>query len=266
MSRRPLFIASLFATVVLAGAHAWAQPEPSAQLLALDSAFTNGQYERVELLALHLLQDYPNLTRDEIARVNLTEGYALIMLNREAEAQRCFARALDAVPDLTLDPVQVSPKFRMVFDEVKAARPEQPVATTRPARADTSGQSTPSLFARAMWTNLILPGSGQWKMGYRLRGALLFGAEATCVTLLIINATEMRDSRANYLAETDPARIPHAYDRYNRDYQAACIAGVSAGVIYLAAQADLVRLDARQNSIALLPMTGANGISLCVRW
>lgn len=243
-----------------------AQSELSAQLLSLDSAFANGQYEQVELLSLRLLQDYPDLTPDEVARVNLTAGYALIMLNREAEARRCFARALDAVPGLALDPVQVSPKFRVVFDEVKAARPAQTEARPGPLPGDTSAQPHSSLFASAMWSNLVVPGSGQWKLGSRLRGALLFGAEATCLTLLIINAIEMQNSRADYHAATDPVNIRRAYERYNQDYQATCIAGIGAAVVYLAAQADLVRLNGQSSGVSLLPMTGAAGISFRVQW
>jgi len=263
MIRQFLFTAFFLAILALGGARALARSEPSAQLLALDSAFVNGQYEQVELLSLRLLQDYPDLTADEVARVNLTAGYALIMLNREAEARRCFARALDAVPELALDPVQVSPKFRVVFDEVKAARPE---ARPRPLPADTSAQPHSSLFASAMWSNLIVPGSGQWKMGSRLRGALLFGAEATCLTLLIINAIEMQNSRADYHAATDPVNIRRAYERYNQDYQATCIAGIGAAVVYLAAQADLVRLNGQSSAVTMLPMTGAAGISFRVQW
>jgi hypothetical protein len=266
MIRPFLFTAFLIAFLASGGACALAQSELSAQLLSLDSAFANGQYEQVELLSLRLLQDYPDLTPDEVARVNLTAGYALIMLNREAEARRCFARALDAVPDLALDPVQVSPKFRMVFDEVKASRPAQTETPPRPLPADTSAQRASSLFASAMWSNLVVPGSGQWKLGYRLRGALLFGAEATCLTLLIINATEMQDSRADYLAATGPETIRRAYERYNQDYQASCIAGISAAVVYLAAQADLVRLNGQASAVTMLPMTGAAGISFRVQW
>lgn len=266
MIRQFLFTAFLLALLASGWACALAQSEPSAQLLALDSAFAEGQYEQVELLSLRLLQDHPDLTADEIARVNLTAGYALIMLNREAEARRCFARALDAIPDLLLDPVQVSPKFRVVFDEVKSSRPAQTAAPLQSTPPDTSAQKAPSLFAAAMWSNLVVPGSGQWKLGHRLRGALLLGAEAACLTVLIINATEMRDSRADYLAATDPAHIRRAYERYNQDYQASCIAGISAAVVYLAAQADLVRLSERPGTVTALPMTGAAGISFRVRW
>jgi hypothetical protein len=265
MARRSLLAASLVLLTAFSG-RAVAQSELSRQLLVLDSAFSEGRYADVELLSLRLLQDHPDLTPDEIARVNLTAGYALIMLNREAEARRSFARALDAVPDLTLDPVQVSPKFRMVFDEVKAERPARIETSPQQLQVDTSAQRNPSRFATAMWSNLVVPGSGQWKMGYRLRGALLFGAEAACLTVLIINATEMQDSRSDYLAATEPEAIRHAYRRYNQDYQAVSIAGISAAVIYLAAQADLVRLNIKPASLTLSPLRDASGIFLSAHW
>ncbi|RPH92464.1 hypothetical protein EHM69_12720 [candidate division KSB1 bacterium] len=245
---------------------AFAQPS-TPDLLAVDSAFVNNEYERVELLTLRILQSGVKLTEDESARLNLTAGYALIMLGRESDARSYFSRALDAVPNLTLDPVQVSPKFRVVFDDVKAARPK-PGTEPKP---DTTAvlQGLTKQDRQAWLSNLILPGSGQWKMGKRTRGAIIFGAQIGTLGWMIKEIIEMQDSRAEYMAETDPVKMRDKYNDYNRNYQNAWIAGISAGVIYIAAQADLVRLETKSGQEfgwRVAPLQSGASVGLCVKW
>ena len=251
---------------VLGVAPSVAQSSLNADLLAVDSAFVNGEYERVELLALRILRDNSALNADEIARLNLTAGYALIMLNRENDARRSFHRALDAVPDLALDPVQVSPKFRVIFDEVKAARPVKQAIPPQALRVDSLPKPVTAHFSQAMLLNLAVPGSGQWSTGHSVRGAVFFAAEAAAVAMLIASASDLRDSRADYLAETDPQRARQAYDRYNSDYQTTWLWGICSAAVYIAAQADLARIGWHSEKIAIAPMTYPVGLSLAVRW
>ena len=58
----------------------------------------------------------------QTAELETLGATAAIALGREAEARRSFARALDAKPDLTLDPVRTSPKVRRAFDAVREQR------------------------------------------------------------------------------------------------------------------------------------------------
>jgi hypothetical protein len=236
--------------VLLAGAGLCsAQTVGAPDFLAVDSAFAQSQFEKAELLALRILGGGSALTPDEAARLYLTAGYSAIMLGREDDARTYFAKALDAVPDLELDPVQVSPKFRVVFDEVKSQRPARvpPEPVTNPQI-----MSRDSLFAgvaasrKALLSNLIVPGSGQWLEGRKARGLVCFGLQAASVGILVWRLNELRDSRADYLAETDPARVSNAYDSYNRDYRSAWIAGLASGLVYLTVQADLIRLQSAQ--------------------
>lgn len=215
------------------------------QLLAIDSAFVEGHYAQVELLALRLLQSDSPLAPNELSRVNLTAGYALIMMNREPEARDYFKRALDAEPTLTLDPVQVSPKFRMVFDEVKANYQSRNHRENPPNQKPAS--SPPE--QRTMLSNLIIPGSGQWREGNHLRGAVYFLAQTASIAALVWQINELHDSHENYLAQTDPQSIANAYDAYSNDYALAWGAGVLAAVVYLAAQADLIVFRPEESSI-----------------
>ena len=233
-----------------------------AQLLAIDSAFVRGDYSEVELLTLRLLQSNAELTLQERSRVNLTAGYALIMQDRENEARECFRRALDAEPNLMLDPVQVSPKFRVVFDEVKSNYQNGKLASTSTTLSEPVGPSRKALLA-----NLILPGSGQWLEGRRFRGGIVFLAQAAAVGVLIWRIDEMRDAHADYLAQTDPRLISARYDDYNNDYALAWSAGALVGAVYLAAQTDLLLYRDNAKEIGFLPFTDSGqGITLNVRW
>jgi hypothetical protein len=236
-----------------------------AEMLAVDSTFASGQYEQVELLVLRLLQGNPPPKADETARLCLTAGYALIMLGRETPARDYFARALDAVPDLTLDPVLVSPKFRMVFDDVKASR--QLNLAQEKIRPE---EKLLRANRQSLLSNLIVPGSGQLQEGYPLRGALLFVAQAAAVGALLWSVDDMQDRQGEYLAESDPARMQAKYDSYDRAYQTVWIAGVATGVIYLAAQADLIRIKPRlradkPQANLYMPLK-MNGIGVAIRW
>jgi hypothetical protein len=258
--------------LLLAASAVGAQSRPD--LLAVDSAFVNGQYETTEVLALRVLNARSDLTPDETARMNLTAGYAVIMLGREADAKVYFENALQAVPDLTLDPVAVSPKFRVVFDEVKAAhKPARPNAAAMgdflkklpnvpPAASPVPTRS----FRRALLVNLVLPGTGQWLSGSTLKGAGFLAAEAVAAGYLIHQLGKLDDSRDRYLAETDPDRMRNAYDDYNNDHRAAWFAGIAAGVVYLGAQADLILFTPRPKTVLAFEPSAHNGVSLVMRW
>jgi hypothetical protein len=273
-----LRVAFLCIVLLVCSLVSYAQSQPD--FLAVDSAFVKGDYEKTELLALRILQGDSSLRPEVRARLNLTCGYALIMLGHESDARTYFNHALDAVPDLTLDPVQVSPKFRVVFDEVKAARPA-PVApdTNRRVRGGRSAdmlvkvddyyeqpqpRSSSSILRTAMLTNLIVPGSGQWQEGRRLRGAFFFGAQVATVAVLLTRISAMHDSRTDYLAESDPTRISNAYGKYNRDYQWTVAAGIATGLVYLAAQTDLILSRPRQLRMSVGPSD--RGLELALRW
>ena len=116
-----------------------------------------------------------------------------------------------------------------------------------------------------MFTNLLIPGSGQWQEGRKLRGAIFLGAQVATVAVLLTRISAMHDSRAGYLAESDPARISSAYDQYNRDYQWTVAAGIATGLVYLAAQTDLILARPRAQTGWSFEPTD-RGVQLALRW
>lgn len=57
-----------------------------------------------------------------------------------------------------------------------------------PAGKDESASQKPVTMARAMVLNLVCPGLGAWKIGHRIRGAIIF---AVVIGFLIIYANEI---------------------------------------------------------------------------
>ena len=236
------------------------------QLLAMDSAFVKGHYSEVELVALRILQSAMELTLQERSHINLTAGYALIMMNREHEAREYFDHALDAEPDLTLDPVQVSPKFRMVFDEVKAQHQNSEQVIPYDDRTIKVSPLQPA-SRRSLISNLIIPGSGQWREGHHVRGAAFLLAQAASLGVWIWQMDQTRDSHAKYLAQTNAQRIADTYNEYNQDYALSWATGALAGIIYLAAQADLILLRTPTKELSFLPVSHSGaGVTLRATW
>jgi hypothetical protein len=278
--KRTALILSVVLFLIVGALSVQAQPTVArANFLAIDSAFSAGQYDQVELLVLRELQSDTTLNPDETAHLCLLAGYSLIMLNRESDARAYFSRALDAIPNLQLDPVQVSPKFRMVFDDVAAhhvAKKATAPAESTPANAlpqittNQSAQQPRTIAPSSQLLNLVLPGAGQIREGHTLRGAAILTTQVATLGVFLWRMNELRHSRADYLAETDNNRIHETYNTYNRDYRWAWGTGIAAGVVYIAAQADLIRLTPRARAgkpqAALFPIIAPSSSVLCLQF
>lgn len=247
---------------------AWGTPTELRQ--AVDSAYAQGQFERVELLVLRAQSQIAQMPLADRANINLTAGFALIMLERETDAREYFRRALDADPTIHLDPVRISPKFRVVFDDVKASYRvrEDAAVQSSLSRPIMEGPRRSSVLA-----NLLVPGAGQWHEGQKVRGAALFITQCAAVGVLTWRLQRLDQSRHAYVRERNVARVRSDYDRYARDMHLAWYAGIATGAVYLAAQTDLA-LSRRPASdtkrlVSLLsgsPLNNGWVIQWSVRW
>jgi len=227
----------------------------------VEAAFAHGQYEHVELLALRESAQLDSLPEDDQVAVRLTVGYALIMLDREHDAREWFRRALDVKPALRLDPIQVSPRFRAVFDELQATY----VPRQDHARAD-SVMATSAPRRSSVLLNLAVPGFGQWREAHRTRGVVLAAVQAAAAGICVWRLSELRDSRDAYLAQTDRTRVRRDYAVYRTDYRAAWISGLAAGVVYIGIQTDLAlsRREHPGRGLSLAPMVNPAAVGLAV--
>jgi len=254
----------VFIVCILLPGRASASPEGLRQ--AVDSAYAKGQYEQVELMVLRAQAQINELPVADRSAINVTAGCAMIMLEREADARVYFRNALEADPTLHLDPVRVSPKFRVVFDDVKASfRADE----NSSAKAQITSPLLQGPRPSSVLINLLLPGAGQWNEERKLKGAAFFLTQSATVAAMIWRLDVLDKSRHTYVRERNAALVTSDYNRYARDMPTAWYAGIATGIVYLAAQADLA-LGRRPVRLAEPPVSLINctplGDGLAVQW
>jgi hypothetical protein len=215
----------------------------------------------VELEALRIGEKPDSMNADEFAALQVTAGFALIMLEREAEARTYFERALVAKPTLRLDPISVSPKFRVVFDEVREAFEQRDLESAPKLSA------TPQVRNSSRVLNLLLPGVGFIREGNALRGAGWLGLTAASAIWFAASLAENFNAREKYLAATDPAKIRGAYNDYDDAHRQAWTAGILSAGIYLLCQTDLALYRPRSRSedgamLTVIPLSNGVRFSL----
>lgn len=216
-----------------------------------DSLFRIGDYERVELVVLRAARQTDLTAPDKIA-LELLGGYALIMLNREADARAHFEQAIDLDSTLVLDPVQVSPKFRVVFDDVKQ---EWLTKRTRSIPTSQIREVTTYQHARSEshLLNLALPGAGFVREGKTVRGLIHFAAQATFTILWLSELSQNNSARKDYLAAASSASASSLYNTYDTHHRRMWTYGLTAAGIYLASQVDLALWRTPTTSFEVLP-------------
>ncbi|NUO19690.1 hypothetical protein HUU59_09605 [bacterium] len=223
-----------------------------------ESLFHAGDYERVELLALRSANSL-DLSESDRVTLELLGGYSLIMLEREEDARTHFQRALDLDSTLTLDPVQVSPKFRVVFDDVKSEWQLQrslrvpkirTVETTESRRARTESHIM----------NLFAPGAGFLSEREHLRGAVHLIAQTALTALWLSELKQNNDARKKYLDADSSSQAVDLYREYDDHHRRMWAFGLAAAGVYLASQLDLTLWRASKTPVTV--SASANSLNL----
>lgn len=229
-------------------------------LTEADSLFHAGDYERVELLVLRAERQF-DLPDSQMVELELIGGYSLIMLDRVEEARSHFQRALEIDSTTTLDPIFVSPKFRVVFDEVKL-RYLSNRAQEIPTREQLYGSITVGARPESRVMNLLLPGSGFVNEHKYVRGAAHLVVQGVAAALWLGEISQTKDAREKYLA-ADSANVSRLYDDYDVHHQKMWTFGIVTGSIYMLSQFDLA-LFRRSETIKLYPTP--EGATLSIRF
>ena len=223
-------------------------------LFEADSLFHAGDYERVELLVLRAERQF-DLPDSQMVSLELLGGYSLIMLDRVEEARSHFQRVLELDSTTTLDPVLVSPKFRIVFDEVKVSYLSNR-AQEIPAREQMYGTLRVGASPESRVMNLIVPGTGFISEGKPVRGAVHFVLQGVAAALWLSELSQTSDARDKYLA-ADSANVARLYDDYDSHHQKMWAYGLTTAGVYMLSQLDLA-LFRRSETLKLYPTpTGA---------
>ncbi|MBL0060710.1 MAG: hypothetical protein IPP40_04280 [bacterium] len=220
-----------------------------------DSLFYTGDYERVELLVLRASRNAEIPDSQRVA-LELLGGYSLIMLQREAEARSHFQRALELDSTLVLDPVQVSPKFRIVFDDVKSEWQASRIQSIPTARVkEVTVWKGASIGSHLL--NFAVPGTGFLNEKKYARGIIHFAAQAALTVLWLDEVSQNNSARKDYLAADSSSQAETLYNTYDDHHRRMWTFGLAAAGIYLASQVDLTLFRTPKTSFEVLPAESA---------
>jgi hypothetical protein len=143
------------------------------------------------------------------------QAFSLVAIGRNPEAAAAFRRALGLDPGLELDPEQVSPKIRVVFESVRRELPQR--EPPKPARVDTVYRRRPVPIA------VIIPSAGQFHNGQRAKAWAVVAVGVASAAGAIGSHVAYDAARDRYLAATEPAAIADGYQDANNWYHARTI-------------------------------------------
>ncbi len=220
----------------------------SLRLNPIITQFKEFEYQRVIELAETLLADNEGLTTTdlcEIYRLKATAHYSLMEMK---EALNSFVALLQLDPEYQLNPKYNSPKIVEFFKEIKLIFRKQYEESTIDSSEKIPPINTLSNrdenllydYRHAMGYSLILPGLGHLSVGQKTKGWALITASALTLGTGIFYAIETNKREKEYLQAIDKPDIEKKYDQYNQAYKIRNFALISAGLIWLYSQIDLL--------------------------
>lgn len=211
--------------------------------------FESSEYEASLEAARATLENADSLSALEQSQLHQYAAFNLIALNRQREARLHAREALHLNPDLSLDPVMISPKIIDLFESVR-----QEMAPPKPAVADTTTDSAPRAsdrfeseksliqpgvihsqpdLGKAFKRSLLFPGLGQMTLDQQTKGRLLMGAEILCLSGIVVSHLQQESAHDAYLNRTEPDAIEDAFNRYEKWYHARTGFAIAAGAVWL---------------------------------
>lgn len=255
---RRLVLVLAFAAVPVA-----AQPVDPADLVrAMRDAVARLDDATAEARAREALARYEALTPDQLVEVHSTLGILLHARNEAIEARRQFEAALSLRPDLTLDPLLVSPKTVDFFDEIRAEV------------APVSGEPTRGSAIRyvrvedprpgAALRSLAVPGWGQFEKGDRGRGLAFTTAWGVGLVGTLGAHLARADARRAYLDAETPEEATVLYPAYNRWHRARAGFAIGTGVVWAAAVVDALATGGPEapEGLAIRPTPGGVAVRI----
>lgn len=192
--------------------------------------YNAGNYEAVVARAESVLTE-PGITRADSLRITKIHAFALVAVGRTRQAEEVFLRLLERYPNTELDPREVSPKIRAVFEEVK----RQALSRPAPVRVDTVRLRQPVPLS------VLVPGVSQLQAGRRARGYALLGATAISLAGLGLSHFSYQHARGEYLSATESQQVLDRYETANNWYRARTAFLGTTAIAWLASLLDAIR-------------------------
>lgn len=242
-----------------------AQPAADAEraVAAVEAAYEALDYAQAEALARQALARPAAFTPRQLVRLHTTLALLLFTRNDALAAGEQFRAALSLDPNLTLDPVLVSPVTLAFFDDTKAAFLRERTGADRP------GPTVHYVVVRdsrpdAALRSVVLPGWGQRHRGATARGWVLTGTWAALLGGGVAAHLERGRQRDAYLGETDPDLVEARYRTYNAWHKTRGALLAGAGAVWAVAVIDALASGAPEAPARLAVGPGGAGLRLRV--
>lgn len=202
----------------------------------LDSLFTAGNFEEVELHALRLLADVDTTPRQR-AGAYIFLGFVSELSGETEKARDAFFRALGLMPDLRLDRIYVPPALFQSFEEARAD--VHNLRSQERLQLQETLEVRPRRHTLGTVTNVLIPGSGFYLTGVKeLRGYFWTAVNGAALGGLLLVLDKTHEKRDAYLRENNASRFDDRYDEYNRWYKRSILVGSALALAYVSAQID----------------------------
>lgn len=193
----------------------YAQNPQSELLSEIRRAYEKLNYAEAEIKALSALKEYQRFSPTQLTEVHKILAIVYFSQNKRNEARTQFESAVSLNPDLTLDPMMVSPKILQFFEEVK----RQMSGFEDRLRSNDAPEIKYILLEdprpAAAMRSLILPGWGQQYKGENRKGIILTSLWAAGLAGSIAAHVARDNANDKYLAETEPDKIESRFATFN---------------------------------------------------
>lgn len=192
----------------------YAQQSEEKLLEEVRTAYNQLNYEEAEIKANAALSNYQRFTPTQLTEIHKILGIIYFSQNRAAEAKQQFENALSLTPQLSLDPLYVSPKIIEFFNEVK-----QGWQTKTKEKANSEGEIRYLVMQdprpAAAMRSMLLPGWGQTYKGQRSKGRVLMALWGVGVVGSLVAHIKRQDAEDKYLSERDPGKIQSRFNTFD---------------------------------------------------
>ena len=185
---------------------------------AMWDAYQQLDYATAADSARAALDAFEAYSRDELAQIHTILGLIEYSQNQPQDARDQFTAALSLNPNLTLDPLMVSPKILTFFEEVQAEFSR--------LQGDDKAASDAVRYvivedrrSEAALRSMVLPGWGQIHKGDRTKGRVLLGLWGTMVGSTVAAHLLRANAERDYKAATTPSVALDRYDTFNTWHQ-----------------------------------------------
>ncbi len=208
----------------------------------MKNAYQTSNYQNaIELSNLVIKQD---LSNNRLIEVNEIRAVCFYSVGKKDSSKIYFIEILKIDDSYLPNQLFISPKIISFFNSIKLDY-ERIVSNKKvqisQSKIDSSKiKEDRDRIATTIAYSILLPGTGQLKIGESTKGMLLTGTSVVLLGGSIYYYLNTKKLETDYQNESDKKLIKEKYDAYNKSYKIRNILIASYGVVWIFSQLDLL--------------------------